>query len=88
MRNVIIPIAAALSLMQASALTQQYIDIIAPQGAGGVEGNSSAIPLNTGGPERFQQVYGSSIFTGFNQGISIAEIGFRVDAFQGRSFSD
>ena len=65
----------------------QYIDIIAPGSAAGVEGNSFLIPLDSGTfPSRFQQVYDSSIFAGFSQGSSIEAIGFRVDANMGRSF--
>jgi len=61
-------------------------ELIAPQSATGVEGNSYQIPLDTGGPQRFQQVYSSSLFSDFTQGILIDEIDFRGDAFVGHGF--
>lgn len=63
-----------------------YIDLIAPASAAGVEGNSSQIPLNTGGPERFQQVYSENEFSAFPDGVAIGEISFRSDAFLGHAF--
>jgi hypothetical protein len=61
--------------------------LIAPQSAAGVEGNSYQVPLDTGGPERFQQVYGSSLFGDYSQGLLIGGLVFRVDAFVGHAFS-
>lgn len=62
-------------------------DVIAPASASGAIGNSSQIPLDTGGPERFQQVYGSSLFGGFPQGVLIHEILFRGDENVGHPFA-
>lgn len=58
---------------------------IAPESAAGREGNSSQIPLDTGGPARFQQVYSSSLFSAFPQ--FVIQIAFRGDAFVGRDYA-
>src|SRR5260221_669986 len=87
MKNLIIGLMSSVCFFRAEIARGQYIDIIGPEGAGGVEGNSSAIPLNTGGPERFQQVYRSSLFSGAGQDLAIGQIAFRVDAFIGSSFT-
>lgn len=61
--------------------------IITPQSAAVIQGNSSQIPLDSGGPERFHQVYDSSIFSSFTQGASISEIVFRIDENVGHAFA-
>src|SRR5260221_1798443 len=86
MKNLIIALIASVCFFGGEIARGQFIDIIAPEGAGGVEGNSSAIPLNTGGPERFQQVDRSSLLSDFSQDLAIGAIAFRVDACLGRSF--
>jgi len=59
-----------------------------PEAAGNLNGNANATPFDPAPPGRFQQVYDSSIFGSLAQsgGGYIAEISFRIDAFQGHSF--
>jgi hypothetical protein len=85
------PLYATMSLAMAALVpfglsAAVYTDIIAPSSATSSEGNSYQVPLDTGGPERFQQVYSSTLFGGFPQGVSIGEISFRADGPTGNSF--
>lgn len=64
-----------------------YDVIRAPGSVTSVEGNSSLSPLDTAPfPARFQQVYDSSLFSGYLQGLSIGEVVFRVDGISGHAF--
>jgi hypothetical protein len=84
MERYIIVLIGLFALVVRPSAAAVYTDIIAPSSANGVEGNSSQIPLDTGSfPARFQQVYSSSLFGGFPQGLSIGEIVFRVDKYTG-----
>jgi hypothetical protein len=79
MNRYTIVLLASFALVLRPIAAAVYTDIVAPLNAGGVEGNSYQVPLDTGGPERFQQVYSSSIFGSFTQGVSIGVIVFRAD---------
>lgn len=69
-------------------LPSALCDVIAPPSAAVGEGNTYQILLDTAPfPARFQQVYSSSLFGGFPQGVSIGQIVFRGDAVNGRDFA-
>src|SRR5262245_51080561 len=62
---------------------------IAPTNAAGVEGNSYLLPLGGSGifTERFQQVYSSSLFSAFSQGVGITSFAIRPDGEIGNGFA-
>lgn len=71
----------------ANSIAQGLPPFIVPASAATVQGNSSQIPLDTGGPERFQQVYDASLFGAYPQGIYVTLLAFRVDENLGHSFA-
>jgi hypothetical protein len=87
MKSLMLLLSGCLALAAPSSTSAAFLSVFAPETAVGVEGNSYQIPLDTGPfPARFQQVYSSSLFSDFNQGLLIGDIDFRGDAFIGHGF--
>jgi hypothetical protein len=87
MKTPLIALFAGVLQLSVSAATEVYDHIMAPPGAGAVEGNSFQIPLDTAEfPARFQQVYASSLFVEYAERISIGGLEFKGDAYLGHGF--
>jgi hypothetical protein len=85
-RNVAGPLLALLVLFAGSASFGQAVSFVVPADAEIREGDTSASPLDMGIPTRFQQVYDASAFSAFPQGLSVGQLAFRGDAFNGHGF--
>jgi hypothetical protein len=61
--------------------------IFAPESVVFLEGNTNQRPMDFGIPQRFQQVYDSSLFAVHSNGVEVYEFLFRADGELGRLFS-
>jgi hypothetical protein len=87
MKSLILLLSGCLALAAPSSTSAAFLSVFAPEATAGVEGNDWQIPLDTGPfPARFQQVYSSSLFSDYNQGVIIGDIDFRGDAYVGHGF--
>lgn len=74
---------------ESSSALGAFERLYAPTNAAGVEGNSSLLPLGGAGiiTERFQQVYSSSLFAMFPEGVGINSFEIRGDGVSGNAFA-